>query len=59
MDPIDEIAIQNLKSFKDKNFVDISKEDLDLGMKTLSSNFDGFILFVPIVQANIYSLLVL
>ncbi|KAL3821624.1 hypothetical protein ACJIZ3_007529 [Penstemon smallii] len=33
VDPIDEVAIQNLKSFKEKNFVDISKEDLDLGDK--------------------------
>ncbi|GAB4859342.1 hypothetical protein Ancab_010805 [Ancistrocladus abbreviatus] len=33
VDPIDEVAIQNLKSYKDKNFVDISKEDLDLGDK--------------------------
>ncbi|KAM0944143.1 putative Heat shock protein Hsp90 family [Dioscorea sansibarensis] len=33
VDPMDEVAIQNLKSYKDKNFVDISKEDLDLGDK--------------------------
>ncbi|CAI0383545.1 unnamed protein product [Linum tenue] len=33
VDPIDEVAIQNLKSYKEKNFVDISKEDLDLGEK--------------------------
>lgn len=33
VDPIDEIAVQNLKSYKDKNFVDISKEDLDIGEK--------------------------
>ncbi|CAN4084498.1 unnamed protein product [Withania somnifera] len=33
VDPIDEVAIQNLKAFKEKNFVDISKEDLDLGDK--------------------------
>lgn len=31
VDPIDEVAIQNLKSYKEKDFVDISKEDLDLG----------------------------
>ncbi|CAA7393335.1 unnamed protein product [Spirodela intermedia] len=31
VDPIDEVAITNLKSYKEKNFVDISKEDLDLG----------------------------
>lgn len=35
VDPIDEVAIQNLKSYKEKNFVDISKEDLDLGSETL------------------------
>ncbi|KAG5232062.1 heat shock protein [Salix suchowensis] len=33
VDPIDEVAIQNLKSYKKKNFVDITKEDLDLGDK--------------------------
>ncbi|CAM8893961.1 unnamed protein product [Rhodiola kirilowii] len=33
VDPIDEITVQNLKSYKDKSFVDISKEDLDLGDK--------------------------
>ncbi|ERN10631.1 heat shock protein 90-6, mitochondrial [Amborella trichopoda] len=33
VEPIDEVAIQNLKSYKEKNFVDISKEDLDLGDK--------------------------
>jgi len=31
VDPIDEVAIQNLQTYKDKQFVDISKEDLDLG----------------------------
>ncbi|XP_044503806.1 heat shock protein 90-6, mitochondrial-like [Mangifera indica] len=33
VDPIDEVAIQSLKSYKEKDFVDISKEDLDLGDK--------------------------
>ncbi|KAF8783993.1 hypothetical protein HU200_000089 [Digitaria exilis] len=33
VDPMDEVAIQNLSSYKDKKFVDISKEDLDLGDK--------------------------
>ncbi|KAI8551657.1 hypothetical protein RHMOL_Rhmol06G0202900 [Rhododendron molle] len=33
VDPIDEVAVQNLKSYKEKFFVDISKEDLDLGDK--------------------------
>ncbi|OEL18284.1 Heat shock protein 90-6, mitochondrial [Dichanthelium oligosanthes] len=31
VDPMDEVAIQNLGSYKEKKFVDISKEDLDLG----------------------------
>ncbi|XP_020395328.1 heat shock protein 90-6, mitochondrial isoform X5 [Zea mays] len=31
VDPMDEMAIQNLSSYKDKKFVDISREDLDLG----------------------------
>jgi heat shock protein beta len=30
IDPIDEVAITNLSSYKDKKFVDVSKEDLDL-----------------------------
>jgi hypothetical protein len=30
---MDEVAVQNLASYKDKKFVDISKEDLDLGME--------------------------
>ncbi|XP_010657447.1 heat shock protein 90-6, mitochondrial isoform X1 [Vitis vinifera] len=34
VDPIDEVAITNLKSYKEKNFVDISKEDLDIGDKS-------------------------
>ncbi|KAL6622749.1 hypothetical protein ACP70R_032628 [Stipagrostis hirtigluma subsp. patula] len=33
VDPMDEVAVQNLSSYKDKKFVDISKEDLDLGDK--------------------------
>ncbi|KAA8529284.1 hypothetical protein F0562_033917 [Nyssa sinensis] len=31
IEPIDEVAIQNLQTYKEKKFVDISKEDLDLG----------------------------
>ncbi|KAL5828563.1 hypothetical protein ACOSQ3_018031 [Xanthoceras sorbifolium] len=31
IEPIDEVAIQNLQTFKEKKFVDISKEDLELG----------------------------
>jgi heat shock protein beta len=34
---MDEVAIQNLSSYKDKKFVDISKEDLDLGMRIIVS----------------------
>ncbi|KAJ1702401.1 hypothetical protein LUZ63_002180 [Rhynchospora breviuscula] len=30
VEPIDEVAIQNLQTYKEKKFVDISKEDLDL-----------------------------
>ncbi|CAL0315277.1 unnamed protein product [Lupinus luteus] len=31
VDPIDEVAIQNLQTYKENKFVDISKEELDLG----------------------------
>ncbi|KAL6529272.1 hypothetical protein OROGR_014895 [Orobanche gracilis] len=31
IEPIDEVAIQNLQTFKEKKFADISKEDLELG----------------------------
>uniref|UniRef100_A0A0E0B4A4 Histidine kinase/HSP90-like ATPase domain-containing protein n=1 Tax=Oryza glumipatula TaxID=40148 RepID=A0A0E0B4A4_9ORYZ len=31
IEPIDEVAIQNLQTYKEKKFVDISKEDLELG----------------------------
>ena len=41
VDPIDEVAIQNLKLYKDKKFVDITKEDLDLGRCIGSLSFDS------------------
>ncbi|KAL6570975.1 hypothetical protein OROGR_000525 [Orobanche gracilis] len=31
IEPIDEVAIQNLQTYKEKKFADISKEDLELG----------------------------
>lgn len=33
VDPIDEVALQSLKEYHEKQFTDISKEDLDLGDK--------------------------
>jgi heat shock protein beta len=33
VEPMDELVMQHLKQYKDKNFVDISKDDLDLGDK--------------------------
>uniref|UniRef100_A0A0D6QZ35 Histidine kinase/HSP90-like ATPase domain-containing protein n=1 Tax=Araucaria cunninghamii TaxID=56994 RepID=A0A0D6QZ35_ARACU len=33
VEPIDEVCVQNLKSYKDKQFIDITKEDLDMGEK--------------------------
>ena len=41
---MDELAIQNLSSYKDKKFVDISKEDLDLGMHTKVSQISYYLL---------------
>ena len=35
VEPIDEVVIQNLQTYKEKKFVDISKEDLELGMSTV------------------------
>lgn len=32
VEPIDEVALMNLANYKDKKFVDISKDDLKLGM---------------------------
>lgn len=31
IEPIDEVAVQNLQTYKEKKFVDISKEDMELG----------------------------
>ncbi|GKE47907.1 heat shock protein 90-5, chloroplastic-like protein [Tanacetum coccineum] len=31
VEPIDEVAIQNLETYKEKKFVDVNKEDLELG----------------------------
>lgn len=42
VDPIDEVAIQNLKAYKEKKFVDISKEGLDLGKCMWHSLFIQF-----------------
>lgn len=53
---MDEVAIQNLSSFKDKKFVDISKEDLDLGMHTKVSRFAN--LLVTIVCRDVPVLIV-
>lgn len=36
VEPIDEVAIQNLQTYKEKKFVDISKEDLELGKLNFS-----------------------
>lgn len=41
IEPIDEVAIQNLQTYKEKKFVDISKEDLELGV----CNFLPVVLF--------------
>lgn len=39
VEPIDEVAIQNLQTYKEKKFVDISKEDLELGLYSFLSYF--------------------
>lgn len=49
MEPIDEVAITNLQSYRDKKFVDISKEDLELGKSgSLSSSETEIPCFVNI-----------
>lgn len=42
MEPIDEVAVTNLQSYKDKKFVDISKEDLELGKRLLCTRYGCF-----------------
>lgn len=44
VEPIDEVAIQNLQTYKEKKFVDISKEDLELGLYCFLLSF-ALILF--------------
>ncbi|KAE8705387.1 hypothetical protein F3Y22_tig00110429pilonHSYRG00978 [Hibiscus syriacus] len=39
IEPIDEVAIQNLQTYKEKKFVDISKEHLELAMLFISYGF--------------------
>ncbi|KAJ6322136.1 hypothetical protein OIU77_012087 [Salix suchowensis] len=40
IEPIDEVAIQNLQTYKEKKFVDISKEDLELGRLLMQGDDD-------------------
>lgn len=59
IEPIDEVAIQNLQTYKEKKFVDISKEDLELGwcrfsIYTFLKHVKQW-LFLPV--ASIYMLL--
>ena len=56
VDPIDEVAIQNLKSYKEKNFVDISKEDLDIGMH-LNYSFYQNNLYAECIKASFFFML--
>ncbi|GKC45476.1 heat shock protein 90-6, mitochondrial [Tanacetum coccineum] len=57
VDPIDEVAVTNLKAYKEKNFVDISKEDLDIvsyvriNMDQYRTNFLQCLLFDPNAMA--------
>lgn len=41
VEPIDEVAIQNIDTYKEKKFVDISKEDLELGQYLLLFEADS------------------
>lgn len=54
VEPIDEVAIQNLQTYKEKKFVDISKEDLELG-KLIFSCID-WELSIEMISFNILCL---
>lgn len=53
MEPIDEVAISNLQSYKDKKFADISKEDLDLGNGLLMTF--GFLMLCYVMHCVLHS----
>lgn len=38
-EPLDEVSISALKSYKGKDFVDVSKEDFELGKARANTNF--------------------
>lgn len=50
VDPIDEVALSSVGEYKNKKFVDISKEDLELG-KTLGARCQHDI-FVLVLSAQ-------
>ena len=49
IEPIDEVAIQNLETYKEKKFVDISKEDLELGQYLLYSSKLTPLIFIDLL----------
>ncbi|KAF6134861.1 hypothetical protein GIB67_002262 [Kingdonia uniflora] len=63
IEPIDEVAIQNLQTYKEKKFVDISKEDLELGiyffisyhMDLINMNLSRFALGVVELNGALYA----
>eukprot|EP00252_Welwitschia_mirabilis_P018001 TRINITY_DN40147_c0_g1_i1.p1 TRINITY_DN40147_c0_g1~~TRINITY_DN40147_c0_g1_i1.p1 ORF type:complete len:801 (-),score=154.32 TRINITY_DN40147_c0_g1_i1:316-2718(-) len=50
IEPIDEVAVQALKSYKDKPFVDITKDDLDLGDKDEAKEKEVKKEFTPVCE---------
>nr|GEV83386.1 reverse transcriptase domain-containing protein [Tanacetum cinerariifolium] len=52
VDPIDEVAVINLKAYKEKNFVDISKEDLDIDNLAPVTSVSSNKIFIPVVDMH-------
>ena len=49
---MDEVAIQNIQTYKEKKFVDISKEDLELGLFFVPSSPYSLVLKLALPAEN-------